>query len=344
MKSLNTYLSLSETESRIFGLKVGRSERLDSFDENLLLKDIIEREFDICRIKTDAANKNIFKQLDYIGIPYHLYNVLSQSGKITGPEDLINPGESKLSGEVYDGSQKETLYQLVGSAVSEDTGVNFFNFYFENCLPLQKRVEAAQQYAHAFIHSQNPGKTGWIFKYREEYVGFCLLLIEKTFGDLVFFGVGDKFRGLGFSREIQKYALDFCYRNKIAYMGGDIAIQNVGSLKSVLNVGGSQRKSYFNFILTPFFSHSAIPAKEFSFRPVKKPLEEMVSIILEEVEDFKKRKITSIKIKETGSLICGKDYLIKITIPVDGENQLVLARVYGREKKLVCFSYIEFGG
>ena len=157
-------LSLSENETEVYGLKFARAKgRLEDIDDDDLLREILRGKFDVSKLKISSTIESIFPRLDAMGIPYSIYSIIVRNCKEIGDEDRsFDAGD--FSFEQYDGTRSRTFIELVKGCVVHRTATNYRDRDLSLLMPLEKELDALEQYNLAFNNDVNKDLIAWIVR------------------------------------------------------------------------------------------------------------------------------------------------------------------------------------
>ncbi len=254
IKSFQKYISLSESETRIAGLKTGRTDLIPLLDEKKLYSEIKKGKYDFVRVKILSEDVQLFQKLQLINIPFYIYNIQCRNVKFIGKEDgklCISP---EIQYEILSKKHKSFLKKLIAETIKNDSGLNYRIDLFLKFFPEKKIVESATEYAAAFFNSNDENKIGWVIKYKNKCIGFCICRYEKNNMEGLLYGISKQFQGRGFSRDLIKIVKKFCFENNIQTLSNNVVIHNQKSLKSMIREGVVPQKLYFNIFLFPLLS------------------------------------------------------------------------------------------
>jgi hypothetical protein len=189
------YINFSEQESNFTKLRMGRTNILDNFDPNLLLEEIFELQLDICRIKVDISNPDIFNLLDKIKFPKRNFSFLIE--QYIDLQALENEFEIDIKFKKYSISQKNELLQLVKEIQDSDTYNRYFiDDFKEKILPNNILNEVVANYQTIFDNNINKSKHCYLAYKEDKLIGFCTLDVNNEKGEGVLVGIIPKYRSL----------------------------------------------------------------------------------------------------------------------------------------------------
>lgn len=254
MKSFEKFIQYSPSESKITGLRTGRSGLIDHLNEKKLSTEIIKGKYDLVRLKICADDVFLFEKLSSLPCPFHIYNIQLRNIKRINEEDGRLETEPEVRCEVITAKHKNILKPLVKETLLRDSGLNYYNSLLSELVPGEKLLEAATEYALSFIHPNRENKIGWMMKIRNEYAGFCICRYDNRNMEGLLYGVKEHFQGKNYSRNLIRIVKKFCYNNQISTLGNNVVVQNKKSLKNMANENVLPGKMYFNIFLLPLLS------------------------------------------------------------------------------------------
>ena len=340
---MDTNVSFSANESNLLNLKVGRCVA-NNFDEQILLHQILENEYDICRLTVPSNDEDAINKLEKTGLPYYY------SGSITRYKTLVSDlKESEfihqdLQFEKYDGTQNELLLKLlIGTWGTYPIG--YYRSPFLNKL-VTKELEihcVFEFYKKHNLQENFPNNTIMFIKHNENYVGFFALNIIDDRLESHIGGIVDPYRNDGYFFDMQEYIRRFCVENNLKYFA-------FGARNENRRVNGIFQK--FGYVAVDADNVFHI-ASLLSHSNEHKIIQEELKILNEDVSEiyskiftiFTKYKIVTnsnatIKLNHQQKIIKGK-YFITITFPIITESEsMVTAKIYNSKKELVSFGYL----
>lgn len=348
MPTQETQVSFSANETNLLNLKVGRCVA-NNFDTEILLKQILEEEYDICRLTVSADDENAIVKLEQSGLPYYY------SGSITryktrvadlNESEFIHPD---LQYEKYDGTQNELLLNLlIGTWGTYPIGYYRTPFLNKLVTKEQEILCVFEFYKKHNLQKDYPNNTIMFIKHNENYVGFFALNIIDNRLESHIGGIVEPYRKDGYFFDMQEYIRRFCVENNLKYFA-------FGARNENRRVNGIFQKFGYVAVDADNVFH-IVPLLTFS-NDKKNSVSEQLVITNENTADVytqifeiaKKNAVDFIntatanydfKISFLSKLFAGK-YHIVTNFPVisDGENLLV-TKIYNEEKKIVSIAYL----
>lgn len=257
-------LWFSSHESEITKLRIARgTERFDSLPKDDLIRQILENQYDVCKIKMNSNNKDVFDQLDLLGFHYHIISVIYRNVKEIRKEDMSYKLPDGIEFEVYDGSQFEIYTKLVRSSIGNPTGVSYSIWPLNKMIPRELDLEMSVGYALEFEHGKSdPAKQAWLMKDNGNYVGYFMGILSEDHYEGTLYGVSNEHRNKGYGKVMYAFMQRNCAEMGIKYFYTDVQIQNYPSQISTIRGGLNPKSIYFHVCVTPFASYSSSDQKE----------------------------------------------------------------------------------
>ena len=246
------FFHLSETESNLLGLKIGRGEFLLSAEmEEGLAADIIRNKWDICRLKTNGFNEQIFHILDRIAVPWNIFSINYLNEKKTGTEPFFS---NELEAVLYSGEQEEELISILKIILQSKGWFEYYNELYQELLDKRKQKALALEYFSSFHEKKRKNGRTWLLKRNGQTVGtFMGEAKDDTFYGTLY-GILPQFRNEGLSKDIYRFMDDLCRQNGWKVFYNDINIFNVPSQRSAARMELVPSEIRYNIILYPMFS------------------------------------------------------------------------------------------
>jgi len=333
-------LKYSKQESRLLGVKFARSNRLDTIPVKSLIKEVVDGDFDFCRIKINAAEKNTLNALNLAGIPYDIYSVIVRN------EIDVNAYKQQLSFselhfELYDGSQIDELKNVMTLALAQPTATNFTNTLFESVVSPKSLMEAACQ----FILSPSENFTSkhqrtWIVKEKNRSVGFVSGEISRSQFEGILHGVIPEFRGRSLGKQIMSFIIQYCKDSGIRSFCNDVVFQNLPSLANIIRSNISPIKTYLNLTLNPMMSSAKIRIGPLFFDSKTSEITTGIFLFVENM-GLAVLNFQYVMLSETYSQTIAA--FLQIT-PYSGTLQFVVVKVFNSEEKIQALLYLKCSG
>lgn len=345
MPAEETIINFSQNESDLLKLKIGRCVSTN-FDEQQLLKQIIDNEYDICRLTISSEDETTITKLEKTGIPYYY------SGSITRYKTVISELPERtfihndLEYEKYDGTQNDLLLKLlIGTWGTYPIGYYRTPFLNQLVTKEQEILCVFEFYKKYNLQKDYPNNTIMFIKHNDNYVGFFALNIIDDRLESHIGGIVDPYREGGYFFDMQEYIRRFCIDNKLKYFcfGARNENRRVNSIFQKYGYRATDADNVFH--LAPLLSYSQ---QEVITHEIDITTDDTAVVYTQLLGNskallntFTNKKLSNLtfKINNVKNLSIGK-YNLMISFPVISEyKSLVIIKVYNSEKELICFGY-----
>ena len=250
------YLHYSADESETLGLKVARGEIME-FDAKALYDEIWRGMYDLCKVKINADNPRLMRQLENLGLPYHVFSIIYRNRLSIVVNDQAYVPHQHIGFELFEGKPEQigVLQKLVKECIGNETGLVYQNELLSHLITPDAEKEASAVYACSFFREKDPNKIGWLITYKGKYVGYNLGAFRGPDFEGILIGVLPSYRNKGIASEVNtRFSKVFFPTNNIRYFINDIHIQNHASLKSVFKSGATPSKTFLHVVIFGLFS------------------------------------------------------------------------------------------
>lgn len=209
-------LLYSSNESDLLQLRIGRCNA-DYFNPESLRDQIVEGNYDVCRLRIACDDESAAEKLDSMGFPYYFSGSIRRyvtpiTDRPAG--DYIHQG---LTFEYYDGSQEKLLFDMIDGTWG-DYPIGYYRTPFLNSL-ITKEMETEclfQFYKRANNPNLNPANNMVFIREGDHYVGFFALNhvdghLESHVG-----GILKPYRTGGYFLDMQRYIKNYCLDNGLS--------------------------------------------------------------------------------------------------------------------------------
>jgi ferritin-like protein len=247
---MKLYHSIKESE--IFGIKIGRAERIYKLDCSLLKQEIREGAYDQVRLKVDASDKDLLRKLDALGVYYVIYNVIQHLRLEMSDYNL-----KEISGCTfipYTEEWKDKLKEMVYEVQANPTGINYSSLFQPT-----SSEENEKKAAFEFIHSNSLDPTS---DFRtilckddltDEVVGYHFYTIRDP-AYVFLMGTIGKARNKGFAKKLHTHSFNLAKLAGCKWFESDVPIQNDASMNACMHAGFKPAGIFLNVILYPYLS------------------------------------------------------------------------------------------
>ena len=342
-----TTVNFSANESNLLNLKVGRCVSAN-FDEQQLLQQILENEYDICRLTVSSEDEDAVAKLEKTGLPYFY------SGSITRYKTRVADLKENtfihedLEYEKYDGLQNDLLLRLlIGTWGTYPIGYYRSPFLKHLVTKEQEIIAVCEFYKKHNLQKDYPNNTIMFIKHKDNYVGFFALNIIDDRLESHIGGIVEPYRADGYFFDMQEYIRRFCVENNLKYFvfGARNENRRVNEIFQKFGYVAVDADNVFH--ITPLLSYSNNKKdirNEFLITHEKPPLIylKILEIVQINAAGFLNNSALnySFKINNLQEFV-GEKYTTITSFPVisDNENMIVI-KIYNENNQLVSFAYL----
>lgn len=222
----------SAVESRGLGFNVWRGT-LHTVDTDSLSSIIENNEVDVAIIRIPAESKNLFLKLQQLGYPTILADVLVYYRLSLGDHgaDILN--EKSAIELVPFGSQHFTTMD----GLIADIFYNYQNHYTANPLLSADIVAAYQEWVKLFNSDSKNGRTAWMAKQDDAYIGFMACEFTNQCCEIRLTGVATEARGRGVFHAMLNQVTHYCVKKGVSTITVSTQLQNYASQKAYAKHG-----------------------------------------------------------------------------------------------------------
>lgn len=286
-------IKYSEQESLLYGVNIGRTERIDVLNNSQLLQEVFDAKYDIVKIKLNLEDRKIYSKLNRLPFFYEHYNILThQKRKLILNEDLeIDP---RIQFELYDGSNEKELEAALFKMLINDTV-----FYDSELSSFIKNdsgyIKNAISYFLSLIHEKNPYVYLFIGKLNDEIAGICSFKrIENKDAEGVIYGIVPKYRDQKLAHSFLNYAIKILSQGDIDYLNTEVLAVTYQSLYPHIKSKFKQVGIFVNLTLYPMLNIENVVSKTNSIN-LFKSIEDFVNNYLNIKSFLLKSELMEIK-------------------------------------------------
>lgn len=246
------FVYFSKKESEILGVKVGRLDFVEDINTNQLLKEIVNNEYDLLRLRLSASNRNILLTLNELNIPYNILNITTLYKNSIKDINFSLEYNPSLEFEEYTNSHKSILKNLIQKTFNDIPGTYYINPYLDHIIK-GKEIEAISEYLFTFT---TPDKKAWLVKYEDHFIGFASMLIFDEYTEGVLYGILPEYRSKNFFEDFLLFSLNYLRENNKKYVLSYVQFQNIQSNRAHLNVKCVYYKPILNIHINSLLSYS----------------------------------------------------------------------------------------
>ncbi|GIV35081.1 MAG: hypothetical protein KatS3mg031_2616 [Chitinophagales bacterium] len=341
-----TQLECSEIESRVLKMKVGRCNTT-VFDEKTLFKQILQEEYDICRLRVSATDEMAPLKLSRMGLPYAF------SGSIRRYKTLIDsppPGEylhKHLEYETYDGTQDRLLKHML----TDTWGAYPIGYYrsplLTRLVTRQKEIECVFQFYRKFNHFRHfPNNCILFIRDKEigEYVGFFAL--NKVSGNLESHigGICKKYQQSGYFYDMLRFIKLYCLQHGLKHFLFGARNENTIVQKIFEKVGFRGVDTENVFHIAPLLSYSPKEPLMQYIRPspwnAEAILQKCIRLMLPALSDLSHAKNLSFNLIQIAQQAPEGRCRVVMQQPLSTRDELlVVMKLYGSNGRLAALVY-----
>lgn len=235
MKQQIVFYSQNETE--VLGFRVARCNE-DTFEEHQLLTEIVEGEYDLCRLKIPAEEELVSLKLHRMGMPFFF------SGSIrryrtpikSKPEgQFLHP---EMTYEMYDGSQDALLMEMLKGTWGNYPLGYYRTPYLSSLVHKEREIESVFRfYKRNNLNSLRPENSIMFMNDKGNYVGFFALnhldgQLESHIG-----GILEPYRKGGYFLDMLRYIKNYCVDQGLSHFAFGARNENAYVQKIFQDVG-----------------------------------------------------------------------------------------------------------
>jgi hypothetical protein len=205
-------IDFSPIESRILGLKIGRCQN-DLVNEADLYKQIVDSQYDLCRLKVPAEDEMISSRLNKTGLPFFFSGSI-QKYKTPISESPAGSYRHALTFEMYDGSQNELLKDMLIDTWGSYPLGYYRTPFLQNLITKEKEIECVYEFYKKFNLNRDYSNNFIMFMNNgSAYVGFFGLNIVGNNLETHIGGILSPYRKSGYFLDQLRYIKEFCFQH-----------------------------------------------------------------------------------------------------------------------------------
>lgn len=205
-----TRVDLSETESSVLGLKVGRCNT-DILDQHTLARLITDESYDLCRLKIPAEEEMASLKLQETGLPFFFSGSIRRyKTRVDSypPGDFLHP---TMLYEMYDGSQDELLLDMLRGTWGTYPLGYYRTPYLCHLVDKEVEIQSVFRFYRKFnLNRDYPQNSILFMREGEHYVGFFALNIVNGNLESHIGGILEPYRRGGYFLDMLRYIRRFC--------------------------------------------------------------------------------------------------------------------------------------
>lgn len=341
---METKIQFSPIESAILGLKIGRCQS-PFFDSSDIYKQILEGQYDLCRLKVPGEDEMVSSRLNKIGLPFFFSGSIQKYKTRIKEKPTGNYKYPDLVFEMYDGSQDNLLWEMLIDTWGTYPIGYYRTPYLEHLVTKEKEIECVFEFYKKFnLHKDYPDNRIMFMKHGSEYVGFFGLNIIDNNLETHIGGILKKYRKSGYFLDQLRYIKEFCIHHNLEHFIFGARNEN-GEAQRVHQFAGFQPIGSDNVFHIPSLltlSQTEPVIKELPSEILdSKMLFQYIfdqSMHLSESMIIGARGI-SFQLNSLDSLVLGTAFKIKFSFPVLTDDELLIVVSIAQENALTCTGY-----
>ncbi|MCO5229665.1 MAG: hypothetical protein M9958_00775 [Chitinophagales bacterium] len=329
---------LSQNETDVLGFKVSRYNE-DNFDSTSLLKEIVEGQYDLCRLKIPAEDELASDKLHLMGMPFFF------SGSIrryktpikSKPEgEFVHPD---MTYEVYDGSQEELLMEMLKGTWGDYPLGYYRTPYLKHLVNKDSEIESVFKfYKRNNLNSFRSENSILFMNHNGNYVGFFALNIIDGGLESHIGGILEPFRKGGYFLDMLRYIKNFCVDNGLSHFAFGARNENAYVQKIFQDVGFRPIGSENVFHILPMLSltqedNMVVQSNDFSLNKI---LFYADIFVKKSIDKFEFKEIKYCSIQSVGNL---QNELI-FSMPIKFHNEFLVVAKRSVQGSIITVFYI----
>lgn len=323
----------SQNEIDVLKLKVGRCNE-DELDQELLLKEILEGQYDFCRVKNPSEDELTSLKLYQTGLPFFFSGSIRRYKTPIQQKPEGNFIHPEMTYEMYDGSQDDLLMKMLRGT----WGIYPLGYYrtpfLKELVDKGKEIEAVFKfYKKSNLNSLHPENSIMFMNYNGNYVGFFAL--NKIDGGLESHigGIVEPYRNGGYFLDMLRYIKNFCVDHHLAHFAFGARNENAEVQKIFQYVGFQPIGTENVFHVLPMLSINQVDEW------TEEVKEDSLSEILKQADTFIQKYFSNYTIKNIQStatkLSDSTSFKCFFSIPVKTDSEfLVVVKAMEEERVL----------
>jgi hypothetical protein len=317
----NTPIGLSEIESKILGLNIGRYNCND-LDDNFLYDQIAQNKLDLCRIKLPA---------EYDTAPYHLFNMglpVFFSGSIQKYRTRITEHSevsyqfSNLDFEMYDGSQDLLLKDMLIDTWGNYPLCYYRSPFLSSLITKEQEIECVYQYYKKYnLNRDYPDNKLFFMKHGDNYVGIFALNVVGNTLECNLAGIHSSYRSAGYFHDEMNFKKEYCVKNKLEYFTFGARNENASVQRVFQHLNFQTAGNENVFHVVPLLNYTQIEGVTFILKTIGLSHAQASRLLQDTVLElatahFPELNFYSFQMNRAAFLFTKKEFLIRVSFPI----------------------------
>jgi predicted acetyltransferase len=246
-----TQLHYSAQESANTGLRIARCGRLKSISARDIWSEIETEAYDLVKIKAELSAPDIFSEIERFPCFSMPFNIIALQKKT--PEFIPFSAENELVFELYDGTQKEEVKEIISDIQGKDTNLYYDSDIYQALISTDQQQSASMEYYLSMNNSLDASRYLFIGRNLEGVgVGICSFMqTNETDAEGVIYGVRPKFRSRQYAAIFLQQSLNTLAEAGTQNFFTEVQYYNFRSLYPHINQGFKPAGLYVNLNLFP---------------------------------------------------------------------------------------------
>jgi predicted acetyltransferase len=250
-----TQLHYSAQESANTGLRIARCGRLKSISARDIWSEIETEAYDLVKIKAELSAPDIFSEIERFPCFSMPFNIIALQKKT--PEFIPFTAENELLFELYDGTQKEEVKEIISDIQGKDTNLYYDSDIYQALISTDQQQSTSMEYYLSMNNSLDASRYLFIGRNLEGVgVGICSFMqTNETDAEGVIYGVRPKFRSRQYAAIFLQQSLNTLAEAGTQNFFTEVQYYNFRSLYPHINQGFKPAGLYVNLNLFPLQTH-----------------------------------------------------------------------------------------
>ena len=334
-------LHLSVKETKITGLTTARSNGVFStLEPQVLWKEIKEKSLDVCRIKINISEINIFTVLDCFPCPALVYSLNYHNIKIIPEKTAQIP--ASISWVPFSENLRDELINCLDKIYDTRSWPVFSQGIFSGLMPDATEKKLFIDFFSSFHPAEKENARTYFLKSKEDIVGIFMgsNLGDSFHGSL--YGILPEFRGKGLSKIIYSAMDEICKESGLQFFKNEIHLLNVPSQKSAKTSDLVPTEIQANIILYPLLSVNSKNRFSVSFTDSQET--EIIQILLCKIlNKYPEFCLTKMRWNHSSGDIPKGNFTCLIDFPVETVTDvLAVCKIQSSNNEVINCIYFEF--
>lgn len=246
-------IKYSEHESKLYNLKIGRTDRIETLNNEQILSEINTCNYDMIKMKVSLEERTLFNKLNRLPFFYEHYNIITHQKRKIIPHEILEI-DSNIEFELYKGELKEelkiALYEmLINDSVFYDSDLSGF---IKND---SKYINNSIEYFLSLNHAINPSVYLFIGRLNNQIAGLCSFKrIENNEAEGIIYGIIPKYRDKKLAQSFLNFAIKSVSNEKFDFFNTEVLALTYKSLYPHIRSQFKPVGIYANLTLYPMLN------------------------------------------------------------------------------------------